>query len=151
MTASQAFVDEMTSAEDEAECDPSEDYAEKAYVLISGSYSDYHIKAVYLDKDRAEVAVAHLMKQEYNDDIQVEEYEIGERSELWIDVIIHYDEEARTKHELESSLTRLIKGERTYEGTWYFATSVNTTDKDVAIKVARERRAEAIAKEEHQC
>ena len=48
----------------------------KVYIVTAGSYSDYHICAASLDKERAEI-LAEKYTDSY-DDAEVEEYELDE-------------------------------------------------------------------------
>lgn len=53
------------------------DAVDKVYLVTSGSYSDYGVNAVFLDKAEAEQYAAELNKCAGHDDADVDEWDVG--------------------------------------------------------------------------
>lgn len=96
----------------------------KAYLVSSGSYSDYQINEVFLDKAAAEkcCAVHNTNKGKYNDPYYVEEYDINDGSGIDTSeqVLWHYHTHANVitygsrKGEIEKNVDLDFIGWHTY-------------------------------------
>ena len=121
------------------------EHENKAYVVTSGSYSDYRIEAVFSTREKAEEYL------QYNDDeYRVEEYELDkvfEKEEsLWRILIglsednvrvskYEYDDEDENHKVNSMGLFKSLGRNKQF----VFETWVKTETKDRAIKIARER------------
>ena len=123
---------------------------EKAYVITSGCYSDYHICAVTLDKSKAKELKTFYEKTEW-DDVFIEEYEI----DAHYDRLMNGHECRMVQFDCDGSVhyvgdARSPKKENIYE-TWngrFVNVLVWAKDKESAIKIAAEKRAKYLAEKE---
>ena len=126
----------------------------KIYVVTEGTYSDYHIEAVFDDEALAD-ELARLRNELQSADCQVEEYELNALADkikqgllLWRVVMLKngdtdwVHEAAGYYPEILVSIPKLI-GRRQTEAMLY--ATVWAKDKEHAIKIANEKRAQIIA------
>lgn len=57
---------------------------QKVYVVTKGSYSDYHICRIFLDKKKAEKYKESISDSSYDGKADVEEYVLGEENQDWV-------------------------------------------------------------------
>ena len=116
----------------------------KAYIITKGEYSDYHICAVTLDKDKAE----QLKKLFTNDwhDTYVEEFEIDEH--FPIDYPYFIVEKYSDRIEVKEIQTGDYACEydygvvRHYDSRGLYSVCVKAKDKDHAKKIALDKIAQ---------
>lgn len=121
---------------------------DKVYVITKGNYSDYHICAVTLDKDRAQ-----KLKKLYSDrrkNAEIEEYVPNEAKPMFMygvemdtsgkvlafkadEYDLHDDGYAEAEFDLDSN-------------SWRHVVWVNAKDEAHAVKIAQDRLAEYKAK-----
>ena len=123
---------------------------EKIYVVTQGSYSDYHIVAVTLDKD-----IAEKIKAKFSNgwgDCEIEEYGDAEvmLKPAWC---IYFDKDGNVcdTDECDSAYSYSRIGEvyeKTslyYGGNYHIYVVVSADDLESAIKIAAEKRAKYLA------
>lgn len=124
----------------------------KIYVVTKGSYSDYHIVAATLDKEKAE-AIAKRFSDKW-DDCDVEEYEDCE-----VDTRPYWNVtfEGSTSNIIDCKLSDMGEYDigllNVFRKNIYresYVTVAADTEKE-AIKIAAEKRAEYLAKKEGVC
>lgn len=120
----------------------------KIYIITSGSYSDYSIDTVFLDKELAEEYVDkhnNCGDEYYHDDTVIEEYSIEENLDKYVyNVSMKRDGGVVHCHYSEHSHKDFYyEGNKGYEGMYVFYTK--SRDKKRAIKIANERRTQLIA------
>lgn len=124
----------------------------KIYVVTKGSYSDYHIVAATLDKEKAE-KIAKRFSDNY-DECDVEEYEDSEvvlkpywyvRFQKDTSEVIELCDESRDDYALHT--LNLVNEYR--DGNIAIRVAADTPEE--AIKIASEKRAEYLAKREGVC
>lgn len=121
---------------------------DKAYVVTSGSYSDYEIECVFSTRDKAEEYL-----QYHDDEYRIEEYaldEVFEKNEsVWqITIDLSSDEVHVRKefHPLGDAYIKTLNCMTLRKKPYYykdksckFQTWMKTTTRDRAISIARER------------
>jgi len=115
----------------------------EVYVVTEGSYSSYHIVAVFTDKEIAEKLAGQL-----EDGNTVETYETDEYSEYVRQGLMLYDitmlKDGTTKHVYETSYMDNPTGLNVWNNEELYAV-VWARDKQHAIKIVNEKRAQLIA------
>jgi len=120
-----------------------------AYLVTGGTYSDYHVAAVFSTRASAKVFIKGL-----GDDMQIEEWPIDMPPDKWAEMHIVMDR-AGNVIRAEVSKPSVLRDEpgnhffyvlsewgrlQGEKGDILFSTVVRTDDKERAIKVANERR-----------
>lgn len=120
----------------------------KVYVITSGDYSDYHICAVTLDKEKAEKYAEHI--DTGYQDVNVEEYDTDH-----IDTYMKYGKSFHVEIYMPGFRIDYVYGneheraERIFPHNYtMYGVDVNAKDKDHAVKVATDRLAKYLAEEE---
>jgi hypothetical protein len=123
----------------------------KVYVVTAGVYSDYHILAVFSNRESAE---KYKEKYEKNvrEDARIEEYMLDSPEDEWIVTTVAMDKEGNVIDVVKSENTEPEKiGFQGFEHLYggkeitYFQWGVVTDDEKRAIKVANEKRAIILA------
>lgn len=124
----------------------------KVYVITQGSYSDYHICAVTLDKERAK----KLSKFYANSvgEARIEEFDLGDPTDAVIEnlvpvyhVIISKNGKGRAMIcRYHDSNTPFIATYQLDPDNLLFSATLTAKDEDRAMKIAMDRRAEDLAK-----
>lgn len=115
----------------------------KVYIITKGVYSDYHICAVTSDKNMAE-KLCRVYTDNDRHKARIEEYDLNERPE---DVRIMYCVEI-TDDGVEVCENDYENKEFEYGDRGDFTAYVVAMDRDHAVKIAQNRRAEYLAKKE---
>jgi len=119
-------------------------YAEKVYIVTSGIYSDYNICGVFSTEEKAEKYAADC---EYSrkDHVKVDEYTLDERKERRIyRVFMTKEGEVNNIYpELLPERGKLLRDFGSYDKELCW--DVDTEDRERAIKVVNEKRAQIIA------
>lgn len=122
----------------------------KVYVITAGSYSDYHICAVTLDPQKANMLEKFYDKVEW-DDAGIEEYDIDSYYDRiasgYTMYLVQFDR-AGEAHWIRDN--RNPEDENIYEtcNGYYVNVTVWAKDKESAIKIAAEKRAKYLAEKE---
>ena len=124
--------------------------SKKIYVITKGAYSDYHICAVASTKEIAEKLQKIYSDEYYWADAMIEEYDLNEAMD---DVRVFYDV---TFENNRVSACFNEYGEKEsidfYKGNGWksdrLIVCVRARDEDHAVKIAQDRRAEYLAKEQ---
>ena len=110
----------------------------KVYVITKGAYSDYHIVAVVLDKQRAEEIVKAVSDSEWSF-AQIEEYDTDTFATQYAYSISYYGRRWYANiDEYTDHQSNHIYNDHSF--------LVFAKDKDHAIKIAQDMRAEYLAK-----
>ena len=114
----------------------------KVYVITKGCYSDYHIVGVSLDKERAEEIVKAVTEEpEYLYKACVEEYDTDQFNNSSLRFLVNYDSEWTAQYDeydcREDYKQNTCFGENSFV--------VYAKDKEHAIKIAQDMRAEYMA------
>lgn len=134
---------------------------EKIYIVTSGSYSDYHIVAVFSEKEKADLYLDKMLSGRYDDEdveewgVDVEEvpellrhnyiYEVAmDRQGNLIKIEFASGDQLESAQKKNWYISRDIFT-KVNNGEPYFRTCVLAKDKSHAIKIAGERRAVIIA------
>lgn len=117
----------------------------KVYVITAGSYSDYHICAVTLDPQKAEVLAKFYTEHGY-DEAGIEEYEADYEYDR-IDsgckmYIVSFDEQGNVKN---LAINDQPLHEQVYNWGKTVRVHVWAKDGEAAVKIATERRAMYLA------
>ena len=136
----------------------------KVYVVTYGAYSEYHIKKVFLDKEKAEKYLALITKSDVFDDYdfdsgRVEEYDTADDEieifddekgiKLWR---IKFNSEGNIEHIEHKEIKYNIYKDLDFENkinidNWNNCLIVVKADNEAtAIKIARDKRSQALAK-----
>lgn len=126
----------------------------KVYVVTEGEYSDYHIEMVTLDKKIAQ-AKADLINQDEYACAYVEEYDLVDDKSIIteaadvVDVFfVSFDTggvlSRISQHKGKKKPTEIIDCYKFADMSWV-KVRVCENDKDKAIKIARDKRAEYLA------
>lgn len=123
----------------------------KVYVITDGSYSDYRICAVSLDKNKAK-----KIKETIHADNDIEEYDTDQFDCIangynFYDITLNELNNPKKIHKktsLEISPWDALDGTVVYSGHLdnFRVCNILAKDRDVAIKIARDKRAEYLAK-----
>lgn len=121
----------------------------KVYVITQGCYSDYHICAVTLDEHEAE----RLLKvySETYDKATVEEYDTdGPEAKMGLDGRVPYHVTFAKKY---TSVSMSYEAPEDFKpnvklGNHYDEVHLFATDSEAAVKIAAEKRAQALAERE---
>lgn len=116
--------------------------AKKVYVITKGEYSDYHICAV-----ASNINTAEKLCKAYTDSYHtahIEEYDLNENAD---DARIMYCVEIECD-DIEVTVNSFENKEHAYGDKDYFTAYVLAKDRDHAVKIAQDRRAEYLAKKE---
>ena len=123
------------------------------YIITAGDYSDYHIVSVWETKEKAEEVVAELNKSDRGlfADIEVHEMNSEIPTMPMFSVIMSKDGQViamqnRGIHEHKREM--IIKWIHQPAGSERVSYFMRAKDKDVAVKIANERRAQQIASDE---
>lgn len=121
------------------------------YVITQGSYSDYHICAVTLDKERAK----KLSKFYANSDgeANIEEFDLGDPIEAVIENLVPvYHIIIWKKGTYRAIICRYHDGNKPFTATYQldpdnllFSATLTAKDEDHAIKIAQDNRAKKLA------
>ena len=139
---------------------------DKVYVVTQGEYSDYHIAAVFTNKDDAVHFCAAYndkeVKEWYDDPLEIEEYEVGKvianqlqpvrhvEAHFYSDGDIHFDYINKSYISYEKCRDTVIadfKKDNTPIYTLYFTTSVDKSYKQIE-KIAKDKMAQWQAERE---
>lgn len=123
-----------------------------AYVIMKGEYSDRHIVAITLDKEKAEKLKKY--HSDIHDDAYVEGYEIDETPESAFEnqqTVYSVTIEKGGKSLVLAATTHF--GETPYEPRFYFSNDramtftayLTAKDEEHALKVAQDKRAKMLA------
>jgi len=126
---------------------------EKVYIVTSGEYSDYKIEAVFSDKGKAEefVEVCDKAITYYDKYYKIEEYYLDIPKEQLFYTEVYMGEDGGVHAAcLEVASQHIDMGNdfgvfRLYGGVPCFKWVVKTHDRERAIKVANEKRAQILA------
>lgn len=121
----------------------------KVYVITKGSYSDYGICGVAIDKDKAEI-LRKFYSDRY-DEAEIEEYDT-EEEEIPNDLITVYSFSINEKGEV-SDKEPLMRSKREWKNQfnlysvpeYSFYAEVMAVDRDHALKIALDTRAKMLA------
>ena len=124
----------------------------KVYVVTEGSYSDYHIVAIFSDKNNADIHAALLNSTEsFYDEARVEEWdvddvEIDTRQKIIHYATIHYCEGEITCVNISDGIDGLIKFDQPIRinDPRNFWVNVRTDNEDKAKKIFYDKYAEAL-------
>jgi hypothetical protein len=119
------------------------------YIVVQGSYSDFHIEAVFTDKVKAEWYLT-LLNNEYGgtqDAASLEEWEADVLPEAsWYKISMKKDGSLVEAVPVSHVARAVVGFKYTPDGhALHMVTYVKTDDEKRAIKVANERRAQLIA------
>lgn len=125
----------------------------KVYVITAGEYSDYHICAVAVDPDKAEL-LRKLYSGPWSEKVEIEEYDTEENTKLIGQKHTSvWDIRITAKGEIRSVTERWHFGDDQYQNSFYFPywenggfyASVCHDSRDAAIKIATDTRAKMLA------
>lgn len=132
------------------------DNEKKIYVITAGKYSNYHICAVTTDKERAEI----LKKWYYGDDTQIKEFIDGDHESVPDAaefIPVWYVDVKEDGNVATCIIDRYVSQERIPDATFDFFRSfydgngmhfkgiLAAQDKEHAIKIVKDKRAEMLA------
>jgi hypothetical protein len=130
----------------------------KVYIVTAGCYSDYHISAVFENRNNAETFCKIQKKyNKWDDDYRIEEYNIGENSEYlgktFFNVCIYTDDYTITISSVDYANIDMNKINLVEECDYWYnvIVSVPVTHKEpekLAKKIATDLVAEYKAKKE---
>lgn len=122
----------------------------KVYVITSGCYSDYHICAVSLYLEKAEMLKKFCEKTEY-DEVTIEEYDADYYADRIASGYSMYLVQFESNGEVHYiNPNRCLTEERIYP-TWsgrFISVELWAKDEESAVKIAAERRAKYLAEKE---
>lgn len=125
------------------------------YIVTSGEYSDYHIDAVFLDKESAEIyCTIHNGKENY-DFCHIEEYSVSDvikgNIEIYTAVSALFKQDGTVRivetYFSEKREEKFEQWNSNYPYHLLFYTKKNATNKEIK-KIARDKYAEYMAKEQ---
>jgi hypothetical protein len=112
----------------------------KVYIVTAGSYSDYHIEAVFSEKEFAEKYVEVAKGLLGSNDFGVEEWCLDLPEKEWVLTSVHMSRDGEVKHVAQDLDTNAVEGFACFDYennlVWY----VRTRDKERAVKVVNEKR-----------
>ena len=111
-----------------------------AYIITKGEYSDYHICAVTLDKDKAE-QLKKLFTDEWND-AYIEKFEVDEHFPIDYPyfVVDKYDDRIEIKEtDYFEYDYGVVRGFRNMDKEIYYSVCVKAKDKEHAKKIALDK------------
>lgn len=121
------------------------------YVITRGSYSDYHIVAIYSDREEAYRVCKILNDRCEYEDYQIEEYEdssLVRYENLNTYCVIFDNNETRVRENNSSDLEYCLKNEYwKYKDGTVWAMFVFANNKEKALKIASEKRAKLMAEQ----
>lgn len=124
----------------------------KVYVVTEGSYSDYHIVAIFSDKNNADIHAALLNSTEsFYDEARVEEWDVDDVEIDTCKKLIHYATVYYCKGEIthvniSNGIDGLIKFDQPIKIGYDYSAFVNVRadDIDKAKKIFYDKYAEAL-------
>ena len=123
----------------------------KIYVVTKGSYSDYHIVAATLDKEKAE-KIKKKFDSKY-DECEIEEYEDSETILKPLYIVV-FDINRSLLHIRNRSTDAWSYYDKEHTKIYEYSTNagfyiyVSADDEDHALKIARDKLAEYLAEKE---
>lgn len=123
----------------------------KVYVVTEGCYSDYHIEAIFSDKNKADIHAALLNSTPGRDGAEVEEYELDDVEIDTNKKVIHYAVVGYCRGEVQrvnicDGIDGLIKFDQSIKinDDRYNWINVKTDDVEKAKKIFYDKYAEAL-------
>lgn len=124
----------------------------KVYIVSEGCYSDYHIVAIFSDKNKADIHAALLNNHEaFYDEARVEEWDIDNVEIDTCQKIVHYAKVAYSQGkitgvEISNGIDGLTKFDQPIKINDPFTARINvrTDDIDKAKKIFYDKYAEAL-------
>lgn len=121
------------------------------YVITNGEYSDYHIVAVYADREEAYKVCKILNDRCEYEDYKIEEYEDGSLvryENLNTYCIIFDNNETRVRENDSNDFEYCLRKEYwQYKDGTVWAVFVFASNKEEALKIASEKRAKLMAEQ----
>ena len=121
------------------------------YVITSGEYSDYHIVAVYADREEAYKVCKILNDRCEYEDYTIEEYEDGSLvryENLNTYCVLFDDNKTRIRENDSDDFEYCLRKEYwQYQDGTVWAVFVFASNKEEALKIASEKRAKLMAEQ----
>ncbi|MCJ7829338.1 MAG: hypothetical protein MUP81_06330 [Dehalococcoidia bacterium] len=114
---------------------------DKVYIVTTGSYSDYHIKAVFFKKPEAEAYRVRLEPREDND---IEEYDIGISVDDYFGIEIRMSKDGSVT-DSSDIYSGNVPGFVCFDCNQDMLWRVATFNVEKAVKVVNEKRIQIIA------
>lgn len=121
----------------------------KVYIITKGSYSDYHICAVTLNKDTAKKLAKKYSEDEW-DKALIEEYVLDDftNCERYMYRVGFYERGIDCTFDEYEHTEKIIYNNSAWTGVESIIVYVKAKDEEHAIKIAQDRRAEYLAKKQ---
>lgn len=109
------------------------------YVITEGSYSDYHIVGVTLDKKTAKQFVKN--RKDKSDNFEIEEYDTGFIKEVIEKqaFFVRYDIEANRYSVYDQSVRYCEKNGKVFRSRFVYHTDVFADNEQEALKIGKDR------------
>ena len=121
------------------------------YVITSGTYSSYHIVAVFADEEQANKMLEILNSHKDYDDYNIEYWNDGfveKYREGYYSFLVCFNKNSITWDNSNYHFENCLKGEWYYnEDRNYFSVYVFAKDEQEALKIASEKRAKIIGEQ----
>lgn len=121
----------------------------KVYIITKGTYSDYHICAVTLDKNTAEKLAKKYSEDSWSEAV-IEEHALEDftKGERFMYCVTFGNNGISCSFEEYEHTEKVFYYKNAYSGQGRMVVYVKAQDEDHAKKIAQDRRAEYLAKKE---
>lgn len=117
--------------------------SKRVYIITSGRYSPYTIRAVFSTRTQARVYMSR-MQHIIRDDMKIAAWELDKPKDEWVSTIIRMDKLGQVREKWQEVAAYDPDG-TLFDTQGNIVCAVLTDDTDLAIKVANERRITILA------